>query len=182
MQTKRKVFTVKSIAVIGVLSALSIVLVWAVHFPILASFLEYDPADIPILVASLLYGPVVGLTVTVVTAVVQGLTVSAESGIYGIIMHIIATGCLVLVSSTIYKFHKTIKGAILGLAAGVLAMTGVMLLANMLIVPLFNPAMTADDIKAMLLPVFLPFNLLKGTINAVVTFFIYKPISRLVTK
>lgn len=81
------------LAKLGLLAALSIVLVFFIHFPIFptAKFLEYDPADIPIMIATFAFGPWYGLMTTIVVAVVQGLTVSASGGIYGIIMHIIAT-------------------------------------------------------------------------------------------
>ena len=57
---------------------------------------------------------------TVVTSVIQGLTVSAQSGPYGIIMHIIATGTFVLVAGLIYRNHKSKKKAIIALIAGAL--------------------------------------------------------------
>ena len=58
------------------------------------------------------------VVLTVVVSVIQGLTVSAGSGIYGIIMHIIATSTLVLVAGTIYKVRHTRSGAVIALAAG----------------------------------------------------------------
>ena len=99
------------LAKLGLLAALSIVLVFFIHFPIFptAKFLEYDPADIPIMIATFAFGPWYGLMTTIVVAVVQGLTVSASSGIYGIIMHIIATGAYVLASGLFYRKHKTKK-------------------------------------------------------------------------
>ena len=74
---------------------------------------------------------------TVVTAVVQGLTVSAGSGLYGILMHMIATGVLVLVSGMIYNRKKTKATAVFGLTAGMAAMAVVMVGANLLITPMF---------------------------------------------
>ena len=75
------------LAKLGLLAALSIVLVFFIHFPIFptAKFLEYDPADIPIMIATFAFGPWYGLMTTIVVAVVQGLTVSASGGIYGIL-------------------------------------------------------------------------------------------------
>ena len=83
----------------GAMVALSVALVYLIHFPIFpaVAFLEYDPADIPILIGTFAFGPLAGLVLTVVTSVVQGLTVSASSGLYGILMHVIATGVLVVV-------------------------------------------------------------------------------------
>ena len=87
--------TVK-LAKMGMLVAISIVLVYFIHFPLIPAvpFLEYDPADIPIMMGAFAFGPWAGLLITVVTSLVQGFTVSAGSGVYGIIMHIIATGTL----------------------------------------------------------------------------------------
>ena len=47
------------LAKLGLLAALSIVLVFFIHFPIFptAKFLEYDPADIPIMIATFAFGP-----------------------------------------------------------------------------------------------------------------------------
>ena len=51
--------------------------------------MEYDPADIPILIGAFAFGPAAGLALTAVTALIQGVTVSAGSGIYGIIMPVL---------------------------------------------------------------------------------------------
>lgn len=125
------------LAKLGLLAALSIVLVFFIHFPIFptAKFLEYDPADIPIMIATFAFGPWYGLMTTIVVAVVQGLTVSASSGIYGIIMHIIATGTFVLVAGFLYQKHKTKKGALIALLCGVVAWGLIMMPANLIITP-----------------------------------------------
>ena len=75
-------FETRKLTTMAIMAALSVVLVFLIHFPILpqAAFLEYDPADIPILITAFAYGPLAGLAVTLVAAIVQGLTVSAQSG------------------------------------------------------------------------------------------------------
>ena len=105
------------LAKMAMLVAISIVLVAIVRFPIFpaVAFLEYDPADIPIMVGTFAFGPGAGILLTVVTSVLQGVTVSAKSGAYGIIMHIIATSTLVIVAGLIYRKEKTKKHAIVGL-------------------------------------------------------------------
>ena len=127
------------LAKMAMLVAVSIVLVALIHLPILpmVPFLEYDPADIPILLGTFAFGPVAGLCLTFVTAILQGVTVSAQSGAYGILMHIIATSALVLVAGLIYSRNKTKKNAILGLVFGTLAMVLIMIPANMLITTKF---------------------------------------------
>ena len=123
----------------AMLVAISIVLVALVRFPIFpaVSFLEYDPADIPILIGTFAFGPAAGILLTVVTSLLQGLTVSMHSGAYGIIMHIIATGTLVVVAGLIYRKDKTRGHAIMALVFGTLAMAGIMVIANLLITPYF---------------------------------------------
>ena len=133
----------------GVMVAISVALVYLIHFPIFpaVSFLEYDPADIPILIGTFAFGPLAGLVLTLVTSIVQGLTVSAGSGLYGILMHVIATGVLV-------------------------AMTAAMIGANMVITPIFMgvPASAVWE----LMPFIAAFNIMKAGINGAVTFILYK--------
>ena len=174
MTTQNK--TVK-LAKMGMLVAISIVLVSFIHFPIFPAvpFLEYDPADIPIIIGTFAFGPGAGVLITVVTSVLQGTTVSAASGLYGIIMHILATSAFVLAAGVLYKRNKSKKGAIIALVAGVIAMTCVMFFANMIVTPAFMgmPLSVIMD----LMPFILAFNFLKAGINATVTFFLYKRIS-----
>lgn len=162
------------LAKMGMLVAIAIVLVYFIHFPIFpaVAFLEYDPADIPILMGTFAFGPVAGILLTVVTAVIQGVTVSAASGLYGIIMHIISTSTLVIVAGVIYQKHKTRKTALIGLVCGVLAMTIVMIGANMIITPLFMGV--PRNVVWQLMPFIAGFNAIKAGINGIVTFLLYK--------
>jgi len=110
----------KKLVKMGMLIAISIALVYLIHFPIFPAvpFMEYDPADIPILLGTFAFGTVGGLVLTIITSIIQGVTVSANSGVYGIIMHIIATGALTVVAGRIYETHKTKKRAIIGMICG----------------------------------------------------------------
>lgn len=170
---------IRKLAVMAMLIAVSIVLVYLIHFPIFpaAAFLEYDPADIPILIGGFAYGPLAGILLTVVAAFIQGFTVSAQSGVYGIIMHIIATVVLVVVAAGIYRLIHNKVGAVIGLVLGTICMAVVMMIANHFITPAFMGVPT-DVVDAMLLPIILPFNLIKAGANSIITFLIYKTISR----
>lgn len=170
----------KKLTTMAILIALSIVLVSLIHFPIFPAvpFLEYDPADIPILICGFAFGPLSGLTVTIIAATIQGLTVSAASGIYGIIMHIIATGFYVATSSIIYKNNKTKKGAVIALCAGVLAMTLSMIPTNLIFTPYFMGC--ERSLVVDILPYIILFNLIKAGVNGIITFFVYKKISNLI--
>lgn len=162
----------------GMLVAISIILVYVIHFPIFPAvpFLEYDPADIPILIGTFAFGPLMGMLLTIATSIIQGITVSANSGLYGILMHIIATSTLVLVVGVIYYRDKTRKMAIIGLLCGMSAMAMVMIAANLIITPLFM-GVTREVVWGMM-PFIVGFNLIKAGINGLVTFFLYKRISR----
>ena len=172
-------FSAKKLAVMAVLVAISAVLVYLVHFPLFpaAAFLEYDPADIPILIGAFLYGPVAGLILTAAASVIQAFTVSAQNHVYGLIMHVIATGTLTTVSSLIYRRRKTRRMAVIGLLCGTAAMGLIMLPANHFITSAFM-GVPKNVVDAMLLPVILPFNLIKAGVNSALTFLLYKAVSR----
>ena len=174
---KNSFFSTKKLATMAVFAAISIILVMIVHLPIFpaVTFLEYDPADIPILLATFMFGPLSGIIMTIVVSLIQGLTVSAGSGAYGIIMHIIATGTFVLVAGNIYRTHKTRKGAMIALGAGIVSWVVVMFFANLFITPLFMGV--TRDVVMQMMPLILLFNLIKAGVNSVITFFLYKRIS-----
>ena len=173
---------IKKLSFSAVICALAVVAVLAVHFPIFAvaaPFLEYDPGDIFVLVAGLLLGPWWGLGITLVASLVQGVTVSAASGLYGILMHIISTGTLVLVATFVKRLFNSRLSSELSVACGA---TAVMLGANMVITPAFM-GVSVEAVRDMLLPVILPFNLIKLAANGILACALYRavrvPLSRL---
>ncbi|MEG1384992.1 MAG: ECF transporter S component [Oscillospiraceae bacterium] len=170
----------KRISRLAMLTALSVVLVALIRFPIFpaAPYLTYDPADVPILVAAFMYGPWHGVAVTAIVSVLQGLTVSADGGPIGIIMHILATSAFCLTAGYIYKAKRTLKGAITGLVFGAIAMSLVMAGCNVVLTPLYT-GLPRSEVINMLVPIVIPFNLIKAGLNSVVTFLIYKPVERL---
>lgn len=182
IQNKTGRMSTVKLAKMGMLVAISIVLVSLIHFPVFPAvpFLEYDPADIPILIGTFAFGPVAGLLLTLVTCVIQGVTVSAASGIYGILMHVIATGTFVIVAGTIYSRHKTKKSAIIALALGTLAMAAIMVPSNLFITPYFMGVPRSGIVP--LLPFIIGFNLVKAGANALVTLVIYKKIANFLHK
>lgn len=75
----------------------------------------------PILIAAFAFGPVAGILVTVLASFIQAFFLGGD-GIYGFLMHVIATGILVTVASTLYRKFHTRTGAIIGLLLGTFAM------------------------------------------------------------
>ena len=163
----------------AVLAALAVTLACTVHIPYFgASFLEYSPSDVPILIASFMYGPISGLIITVIVALIQGFTVSASAGPIGIAMNIFSTGTFVIVAGLIYKFHRNIKGAIVSLVVGFLSGVVAMVLWNIIITPLYMNV-SRQVVITMIPTVFLPFNVLKYAGNAGLTFVLYKATGKL---
>lgn len=167
----------------AILAALSMVLVMNIHFPILpsAAFLEYDPADVPLLIGGFMFGPIAGFVLAVIVSLIQAITVSAQSGWVGFVMHVIATGTLVIVASTVYKYKRTFLGAIIGLVLGSLAMAAVMIPSNLFFTVKFY-GYPLDAVKALIPTAIIPFNLIKAFANSILTVIIYKTISKMYHK
>ncbi len=164
----------KKITSISILVALSIIAGYFIHFPILpqAPFLLYDPGSVFLLIGSFKLGPKTGLLMCFLTAILFAL-ITGQGGPYGALMNFLATGTLVFVSSQIYLLHHNKKGAILGITLGTLAMTLIMIPANLIITPLYL-GVDRGIVVNMLIPAIIPFNLLKGIISGFITFILYK--------
>ncbi len=161
----------------AMLAAISLALVLVVRIPFPpAPFLVYDPADIPIIISGFAFGPLSGIAITVVVSFIQAFALAGD-GIIGFFMHVVATGSYVLVAGLIYKGHKTKKMAVVALIAGTLTMTVTMLGWNLIITPIYM-GVPVEAVVAMIIPILLPFNLLKAGVNSVVAFLVYKPIAR----
>ncbi len=166
---------IKKITNIGVLIGLSLILMLTIRFPLFLPFLIYEPGDIPILIIAFLYGPMPALSATFILSILMA-ALTGLGGPFGAFMHFLATGVLVGVAGYIYKKYHTKKGAVLGLAAGSLAMTVIMAGANVLLNPIFYGIPYERTIN-MLLPGIIPFNLTKAIINSVLTVLVYKKIA-----
>ena len=156
-------------------------------------FLEYDPADITIFITAFAFGPGVGFILKVIVSVLQGLTVSASSGVIGILMHIVATGSFVLVAGNIYKHKKTKKSAVVSGLVAALVMGIVSVFSNYFVVyPVYYKAGMAEEailqmyqaiapsmksVLQCLICFNLPFTIVKGLIAVVICMLIYKPLS-----
>lgn len=171
---------IKKLATMGILVAISIILIISpLRFPFPpAPFLEYEASDVPILIGGFIYGPVSGIILGIVTSIVQALTVSSGSGWIGCLMHIFAATALVGTAAAIYSRKKTKKRAIIGMICGTIAMTAVMIPFNLIFYPLFMGTPVSEVVK-LIVPVLLPFNLMKAGLNSVITLLVYKSTGKL---
>ena len=170
--------TTAKLAKLAMMTAVSIVLLLIIRIPWPAApFLEYDPADLPIYITAFAFGPFEGLIVTLIVCLIQAFGLGG-SGIYGFIMHFIATGIVAVVIGTMYRRNKTKKTAIKALVTGVIVTTVVMCIMNIIVTPVFMGA-PRSAVIAMLPTVIIPFNLVKAGVNSLLTFILYKRISGL---
>lgn len=164
----------KKITLIAAVAAMAIVLTAIIRFPITSlPFLKYDPKDVILTTAGFIFGPLVAILAAVIEVVVEMVTFS-ESGPWGALMNIIATLSFSGIAAAIYHRKRTTKGAVLSLVCAVLSLTVVMALWNLVVTPIYTGFPRAEVIK--LMPVIIPFNLIKGGVNAALIILLYKPI------
>lgn len=164
----------KKLSVLGLFIALGYICLFVFRFRI--QFLTLDFKDVFITLAGFIYGPVAAVTIAFIESVLEFITVSS-TGFWGAIMNFAGSAAFAVTASLIYKYNKSFKGAIVALVSSVFSTTAVMMLANLLITPIY----TNTDVKTvagMILPLLLPFNLIKSILNAVFTFILYKPVSQ----
>ena len=172
MQNKRT-SEVKRLVLLGVFTALAYVAVCLIRIPAVA-FLKYEPKDVIIVIGGFILGPLASLIIAAVTALVEMFTIS-ETGIIGCVMNLLSSACYACTASLVYKYRRTLSGALGGLVSGSVAMVIVMLLWNWLITPLYM-GVDREAVVGMLLPVFLPFNALKALLNSALVLCLYKPL------
>ncbi len=169
-------WSTKRIAITALFCAVAAICTLFLEFPILpgVTFLKYDPSAIIALVAGFAFGPATGAIVSTVSYLPH---IATQSGIYGMVMAIIATLSLVLPASLVYKRNTTFQGALIGMGIGAVVCLACCIGANIVITPIYMgaPAQTVID---MIVPTLLPFNVAKIAINCVVTALVYKPITK----
>lgn len=168
----------KTLTGMAMMVALSVIFLLVIpKFPIFpaAPYLVYDMADVPIIMSAFMFGPGAGIMVLVVVSLIQGLLLSPD-GLIGAVMHILASGTLVLVSYYIAAKIGKNKGLIIGLICGTIGMAIMMIPLN-LIITVHVYGVPQDVVLASLAPAIIPFNLLKAALNSAIFFVCYKLIS-----
>lgn len=169
----------KQLTTVAMLCTMSYAVMVIGRIPIVL-FLKYEPKDVLITIGGFLFGPLCSFVISLVVSLVEMVTVS-DTGIIGCVMNLISSCAFACSAAVIYKKKHTLSGAVWGLLVGCLAMTAVMLLWNYLITPLYM-GMPRQAVAELLLPAFLPFNLLKGGLNMAITLLLYKPVVKALRK
>ena len=174
MKETRRKQDIKRLVAVAMFAALAYV-VHFVHIPV--GFLNLDFKDVVTTVCAMYFGPIYGLALSIIVPVLEFITVST-TGPYGLIMNIISSMSFVLTASIIYRFKKTLSGAVIGLCAAVFAMTAVMMLANLFITPYYM-GVDRSEVVALIPTLLLPFNAIKAVLNASLTLCVYKPLTKI---
>lgn len=168
----RQIVTMALLAAIGVLLSF-------IEIPIMPGvpYLKYDPSAVPAMVSGFSFGPVAGVAVGIVTGLIHGLL---TSNFWGTIMVFICTTAFVAPAALVYKRSRTFKSAVVGLVLGAVCMVTFAIVGNLLVTPLYS-GISVEAVMGMIVPVLLPFNILKTIVNAVLTLIVYKSVSNLLT-
>ncbi len=163
---------------VAMLCALAFLCTVFIKFPVM--FLTMDLKDSIIILCTLFFGVPSGIIASVIVPLLEYLLIS-DTREYGLIMNVISSVALCVPVGLIYKFKKTLKGAILGLCVSVVSMTAIMMVANLFITPYYMHVPQSQVVE--LIPtVLFPFNLVKGILNSAIVLLLYKPLSRTLKK
>lgn len=167
-------YRVKKMVILALICAMAYVVVMVCRIPIIpaAPYLDLEFKSAIILIGAYIFGPLSGLIMSAVICLVEMVTFSS-TGPIGCIMNVLATVCLVCPAAFVYKKKKTTSGAIVGIIIGAVLMTIAMVLWNYILTPVYQ-GIPREAIAAMILPVFIPFNLLKAGLNGGVALFIFR--------
>jgi riboflavin transporter FmnP len=170
----------KRLVILSMFAAISYIAVFLLRIPVFASFLDYELKSVIIALAGFIFGPSAVIIISIPVCLLEMVTIS-HTGFIGAFMNIIATIAFALPAALMYKKKRTLGNAVMGLILGTVALTVAMVLWNYLITPLYM-GVPREEVAKMLLPVFAPFNILKGSLNASLTFLLYTPLIRVLRK
>lgn len=165
---------VKKMTILAMFAALGYLCLFVFRFKV--SFLTLEFKDVFITMAGFVFGPLAAAGVAFAESLIEMVTLS-DTGFWGAVMNFGGSATFAVTASLIYKYNKNFKGAVIGLIAAIFSMTAVMLVMNLLITPIYAHT-TIDVVIGMILPLLLPFNLIKSALNAALCFMLYKPVSQ----
>ncbi len=192
-RTGRKI-TTRSVTVTAMLSAVAFALMF-IEFPIPAlipSFVKMDLSDLPALLGAFSLGPVSGIIISLLKNVLHILIKGTTSGCIGELCNFLLGAAFSCVAGVIYQHSKSRKTAIIGAVAGAVVMGVLSVPLNYFVTyPMYTKFMpletiiglyqairpSADGLLECLITFNMPFTIIKGLLDAVLCFLIYKPLS-----
>ena len=185
---------VRFIVMTGVLSAVATVLMMlSFSVPFMPSFIKMDFSELPALIASFSMGPISGVMVCLIKNLIN-LPMTTTGGV-GELSNFLLGVCLVLPAGLVYRFRKNRRAAFLAALAGAAIMGLASLPLNyFLTYPIYAKILPIEAIVGMYQAIFpgvdglfscllifnVPYTFLKGLIDTLLTFVLYKRISPLI--
>ena len=194
---KTNLFAIRNLTKIAILSAISaVIMLFEFPLPFAPSFYELDLSEAVILMGGFAMGPMAAVCMellkNLLNLVING-TITAGVGE----LANFAIGCAFVVPASLYyKYHKTLKGAIISLVIGVSSLVIVGCFINYFVmipayVALANFPMNAilgmasevnglvNSLETMIIFAVAPFNLVKGIICSIINLLLYKRLSKI---
>ena len=188
----QKSINTKSIAVMGIMSAIGFILM-VLEFPlpfIIPPFIKFDFSELPAIITAFALGPVQGIVVCLVKNLLH-LFITSTAGV-GELSNFILGAIFVGSAGAIYKYKKTRTGALVGSLLGAVLMAVISIATNYFITyPFYTNFMpmegiigayqailpAADSLLKCLIIFNVPFNFVKGMVVSLICFGIYKKLS-----
>ena len=171
---RKKRANLRELVMMAVFAALAFAAMFVFRFNV--TFLTFDLKDSIITISGLLLGPVAAATVSLLVATLEFITIG-DTGWYGFLMNFASSVVFSVVCAVVYANKKKLSGAIIALASGVVALVAVMLTLNLVVTPFYMGA-PRSAVVDMIPTLLLPFNLIKGLVNASLVLILYKPVCR----
>ncbi len=189
---------VRTIAFVGLMGAVSAVLMlFRFPIPFMPPFMSFDLSGLMEMMGGFMFGPFAAVCIIIVKIMLQLVIQGSFSLGTGEIQNFILSSCYVLPALFVYHRNKTKKTAAAGMAVSTVFVSVVAVFTNLyLIIPFYVKlfGMTMDDIIGMCTAVnpamknvmtmalfgILPFNLIKYGVTSIVTFIVYKRLSKLI--
>lgn len=189
MMLVKEKFNTRTLTKVSLLSCFAFIMM-ILDFPIGALFpvwLKFDFSDVPALIGSFAMGPVAGMIIELIKNLLKIAFKGTQTGGIGELANFIVGTSFVFTAGYIYSNKKTLKRAVMGMAAGTIAMVVIGALANYFVMlPLYDkfvPAWGLMEHRASIVKAaIIPFNILKGVIVSFVTIPLYKKISPILHK
>ncbi len=191
-------FSVKTLTKIGVLSAISVILMlFEIPLWFAPGFYKLDFSEVAVLIGAFALGPVAGISIEFVKILLNFLTDGTTTGGIGELANFLIGCAMVVPAAIIYKKRKTLKSAIIGLIVGIFSMAIVGGLLNyFVLLPVYKSIMPLEaimgmcqkvnpnivDFKSLVILATTPFNLFKGVVVSVITLLLYKKLSKILHK
>lgn len=197
---KEPVFSTRKIAVIGMFSAVAMLLhLFDFALPFAPPFYKLDFSELPILVGTFAFGPAAGVMMEFIKILLKLCVKGTSTAFVGDLANFVIGCSFILPASVIYIFRKNKKTAIIACITGTLIMTVFGTAFNAVyLLPAFsklygmplesliamgaevNPLAQEGNIVSFVAACVAPLNLIKGTSVSLVTLLIYKPLSPII--